>query len=277
MGLLDDLKKEAESLQNQEAARTQSLRSNAVQVDQAMRKVFHYMNELFKQLNVVKPACARTYDLPNVGQIAGLAQSDYRIEYRTVLKDNKDHFETLNVSYKRSKPEQFEVKRESELIERFRDILWQNNLRFTSEAFRNERRVIVYELFKINCEILCAAEIQADYDEGVIRFKLKNIEEFGTTVYTLDPASIEDRALEELAKLFIGKTEAGFREFNRRPTYTAPTAGAAQRAARATPQYQVEASAAKADEDTAKKGGLFGSLKSALKTDLTTVFKKPNE
>ena len=87
-----------------------------------MRKVFHYMNELFKQLNVVKPACARTYDLPNVGQIAGLAQSDYRIEYRTVLKDNKDHFETLNVSYKRSKPEQFEVKRESELIERFRDI-----------------------------------------------------------------------------------------------------------------------------------------------------------
>lgn len=275
MGLLDDLKKEAESLQNQEAARTQSLRANALQVDQALRKIFHYMNELFKQLNVVKPACARDYDFPAVGKQSGFTQSDYRIEYRTTIKDNKEHFENLAISFKRTKPGQFEVKREAEQIERYRDVLWQNNIRFTSEAFRNDRRVIVYELFKLNSEVLCGAEIIGDYDEGVIRFKLRNVEDFGTTVYTLEPSSVEDKALEELAKLFIGKTESGFKEFNRKPTYTPPAPRPA--AARPIPQYANTPAEPEKSADEPKKAGLFGSLKSALNTDLTKAFKKPNE
>lgn len=266
MGLLDDLKKEADTLKNQEAARTQSIKANAAAVDRALRKTFHYMNELFKQLNVVKPACPRTYDLQTVGKLDGLVQSDYRIEFRTSQRENAEHYENLTVTFKRSKPEQMTVKREAEQIERFRDLLWQNNMRFTSEPFRNERRVIIMEVFKINCEVICGAEIVGDYDSGAIRFKLKNVEDFGPTVYTLEPDSVNDQSLEDLAKLFIGK-ESNFKNYNRRPAFNPSATGQFAKTQPKVPQYM--ASPVPEREEEEKKSGLFGSLKS--------VFKKPSE
>ena len=147
MGLLDDLKKEADNLKDQESVRTQSLKANAASVDRALRKTFQYLNELFRQLNVVKPPCTRSYDLLTVGKISGFIQVDYRIDYRTSQRDNMEHYESLAVTFKRTKPEQLTVKRDAEQIERFRDLLWQNNLRFTSEPVRNDRRVVVSETF----------------------------------------------------------------------------------------------------------------------------------
>jgi hypothetical protein len=266
MGLLDDLKKEAASLQSQEAERTQTKKANAVQVDQALRKIFQYMHDLFRQLNVVKPACERTYELLTVGKIGGLSQSDYRIEYHTSQRNNTEHYENLAITFKRNKAEQLQVKREAEQIERFRDLLWQNNMRFTSEPFRNERRVIVYEHFMINCEVICGADVVGDYDEGVIRFKLKNIEDFGPTVYTLEPLSVNDHSLEELAKLFIGKVDGDFKQFNRRPNYTPSaggTSGSYPRPSARDVQYIADPNPPKPEDEEAerKKRGLFGLFK----------------
>ncbi|MBL0122619.1 MAG: hypothetical protein IPP88_07745 [Betaproteobacteria bacterium] len=104
MGLLDDLKKEADTLKSQEAERTQSVKANAAAVDRALRKTFQYMYELFKQLNVVKPACPLVYDLLTVGKIDGLIQSDYRVEFRTSQRENSEHYENVAINFKRSKP-----------------------------------------------------------------------------------------------------------------------------------------------------------------------------
>ncbi|HEX4859125.1 MAG TPA: hypothetical protein VFV17_08900 [Usitatibacteraceae bacterium] len=264
MGLLDDIKKEADSLRNQEAERSQALKANAASVDRALRKTFQYMFELFKQLNVVKPACPMSYELHTVGKIDGLSQSDYRIEYRTSQRENREHFENLSITFKRGKPDVLSVKREAETIERFRDLLWQNNLRFTSEVFRNERRVVTSEVFKISCEILCGAEIIGDYDNGVIRFKLKNVEDFGPTMYTLEPDVVNDQSLEDLARLFIGK-DSNFKSYNRRPTANLSATGQIKRPDLKNPQYAVLPE--KAPEEEPKKAGLFGSIKSAFGGD----------
>ncbi|MBL8511459.1 MAG: hypothetical protein JNM52_07420 [Betaproteobacteria bacterium] len=260
MGLLDDLKKEADALKNQESERTQALKANAAAVDRALRKTFHYLNDLFKQLNVVKPPCARSYDLLTVGKIEGLIQTDYRVEYRTSERNNAEHFETLDITFKRTKPEQLTVKREAEQIERFRNLLWQNNMRFTSEVMRNERRVVTHEIFTINCEVLCGVDVIGDYDNGVVRFKLKNIEDFGPTIYSLEPDSVTDKSLEEFAKLLIGK-ESGFKEFNRRPANSG-SPPSVSRTSTKIPQYVVEPTPPVEEE---KKTGLLSSIKSVLK------------
>ena len=257
---------ETNGLKNQEAVKTQSINANAAAVDRALRKAFLYMSELFKQLNVVKPPCPRVYDLLTVGKIDGLVQTDYRIEYRTSQRDNTEHFENVTINFKRGKPEQLTVRREAEQIERFRDLLWQNNMRFTSEPFKNERRVTTHEVFKINCDVLCGAEVVGDYDNGAIRFRLKNVEDFGPTVYTLEPDAVTDKSLEELAKLFIGK-DSNFKDFNRRPAFNPSATGQFMRPQSKVPQYVV--SPAPPPEDEEKKSGLFGALKS--------VFKKPAE
>ena len=266
MGLLDDLKKEAETLKSQEAVKTQTIKANSAAVDRALRKTFQYMNELFKQLNVVKPPCSLVYDLLTVGKIDGLTQSEYRIEFRTSQRDNSEHYENVTINFKRSKQDQLTVKREAEQIERFRDLLWQNNMRFTSEPFKNDRRVTTHEVFKINCEVICGADVVGDYDTGAIRFKLKNVEDFGPTVFTLEPDAVTDKALEELAKLFIGK-DSNFKDLNRRPAASGSASGQFARPQMKMPAYGTTPASPPPEQE--KKSGLFGALKS--------VFKKPNE
>ena len=46
MGLLDDLKKQADALKAQDVDKTESLRSSAVTVDHALRRSFLYLNDL---------------------------------------------------------------------------------------------------------------------------------------------------------------------------------------------------------------------------------------
>jgi hypothetical protein len=269
MGLLDDLKKEADTLKNEQAVRTQSLKANAATVDRALRKTFYYLNDLFKQLNVVKPPCAREYDLQTVGKIGGLSQMDYRIDFRSAHREGSEHFENLTVNFKRSKPEQLTVKRDAENIERFRDLLWQNNMRFTSDPIKNERRVTVSETFTINCEVICGVDIVGDYESGTIRFKLKNVEDFGPTVYTLEPDSITDEALEAFATLLIGK-ESTFSNYNRRASFnpSATMPGPYGRSGVKVPLYVATPLKSTPPEPREeKKGGLLGSLKSVFKRD----------
>lgn len=269
MGLLDDLRKEADALQSRETKRTEELREIAASVDAAMRTTFRFLNELFKHLNVVKPPCLLEYELTNVGKLHGLRQSDYRVEYRTQERFDAEHYESLEVIFKRTKAEKFTVRREGPAIERFRDFLWQQNMRFTSEVFRNDRRVVLAEVFSIDCEVLCGVEVIGDYEKGNLRFTLKNIEGFGHSTIAIDPKSIHDQSLDELAKLMVG-SESKFSAYRQRGEFP-PITGRHQKVALLEPQYVVSDAPELSDEELAaqekKRAGLLGSLKS--------VFKKP--
>jgi hypothetical protein len=69
VGLLDDLKKQADALKAQDTDKTESLRSTAVAVDHSLRRTFLYLNDLGKQLNVVQMPSPFAYDLLTVGKI----------------------------------------------------------------------------------------------------------------------------------------------------------------------------------------------------------------
>ncbi|HSN21406.1 MAG TPA: hypothetical protein VLS49_12050, partial [Usitatibacter sp.] len=68
MGLLDDLKKQADALKAQDVDRTESMRATAVAVDHALRRTFLYLNDLGKQLNVVQMPSSFSFDILSVGK-----------------------------------------------------------------------------------------------------------------------------------------------------------------------------------------------------------------
>ena len=267
MGLLDDLRKEAEALQTRESAKVQNLREIAASVDLSLRNTFQYLNEMFKHLNVVKPPCPITYDLATVGPLSGLIQSDYRIEYRTSERYDAEHYEYLVVILKRAKPEKMRASREGPEIERFRDVLWQNNMRFSSDVFRNDRRVVTAEVFSIECEVVCGVDIIGNYETGLIDFKFKNMTEFGHATYRVPAAALKEEALEELAKLLVG-SPSDFRKFQLRVDPSAIT-GSHKKVAMLDHQYLVNTEPELSDEEIeaaeAKRRGLLGSLKSVFK------------
>ena len=72
MGLLDDLKRQADMVRTHDSLQRSNLQENVRVVDQAMHKTFLYLLELFKQLDVIKPASPVVYQIESVGAIVNL-------------------------------------------------------------------------------------------------------------------------------------------------------------------------------------------------------------
>ena len=154
MGLLDDLKKQADALKAQDIDKTESLRATAVAVDHSLRRTFLYLNDLGKQLNVVQMPSPFTFDLPTRGQ-------DRRARHQGLLL--RLPLEALHRQgllrrgagrpIAAASDKVLTIKKGPDDMEKFRDILWQSNIEHKSEQFRNERKVITHEVFKVRVRL----------------------------------------------------------------------------------------------------------------------------
>ena len=63
MGLLDDLKQQADSLRQKQQITQEELNQNLLLAHAKLNDALHYWVELFNSLNVIKPAISRYYYL----------------------------------------------------------------------------------------------------------------------------------------------------------------------------------------------------------------------
>ena len=157
MGLLDDLKKQADDLKAKDTDRTESMRTTAVAVDHALRRVFLYMNDLGKQLNVVQMPSPFKYNLPTVGDIDGLILKDVFVDFRSKHFIDKDYYGEVHCAYRNWSDKVLTVKKGPDEMEKFRDVLWQSNIEHKSEQFRDQRKVITHETLETNVRAMASA------------------------------------------------------------------------------------------------------------------------
>lgn len=264
MGLLDDLKKQADELKAQDTDRTESLRSTAVAIDHALRRSFLYLNDLGKQLNVVQMPSPFKYGVPTVGDIDGLVIKDFFCDFRSKHFIDKDYYGEVHVAYRAWSDRILTVKKGPDDMEKFRDVLWQSNVEHKSEQFRNERKVITHEVFKVNCEFRVQGKIEGDHETGKIKIVTKNVNGLQVDLFNLMGLEMNEQAVEEFAKFFIGRPNKWEDLVKRSVLAVRPPASAAPKP-RTDPKYVVHnAPEAPAAEE---KRGLLGSLKSLIKKD----------
>ena len=264
MGLLDDLKKQADALKANEVDRTESLRSTAVAVDHSLRRSFLYLNDLGKQLNVVQMPSPFKYNLPTVGDIEGLVVKDFFCDFRSKHFIDKDYYGEVHIAYRCSSDKVLSIKKGPDDMEKFRDILWQYNIEQKSEQFRNERKVITHEVFKVKCDFRVQAKIEGDHETGKLKIVSKNVGGFTVDLFNLLAQEMNDAAVEEFAKFMIGRPNHWadiVKKSVLTPRPTAPTPKP-----RTEPQY-VKSAPEPEPEAAKEKSGLFGSLKSLIKKD----------
>ncbi|HLX22260.1 MAG TPA: hypothetical protein VKR38_02850 [Usitatibacter sp.] len=267
MGLLDDLKKQADALKAQDTDRTESLRSTAVAVDHALRRTFLYLNDLGKQLNVVQMPSPFAYELPTVGRIDGLVIKDFFCDFRSKHFIDKDYYGEVHIAYRCWSDKVLTIKKGPDDMEKFRDLLWQSNIEHKSEQFRNERKVITHEVFKVSCDFRVQGKIEGDHESGRLKIVVKNVGGFSVDLYNIMGGEMNDQAVEEFAKYFIGRpnhwVEIAKRSvLNQRPTQTV----APKPKPKVEPTYVQAPKPAPAPVPEEKKG-LFGSLKGIIKKD----------
>ena len=265
MGLLDDLKKQADALKAQDSDKTESLRSSAVAVDHSLRRSFLYLNDLGKQLNVVQMPSPFKYDLPTVGPIEGLVIKDFFCDFRSKHFIDKDYYGEVHVAYRAWSEKVLTIKKGPDDMEKFRDTLWQSNIEHKSEQFRNERKVITHEVFKVTCDFRVQARIEGDHETGRLKISTKNVGGFNVDLFLLLAQEMNDHAVEEFAKYLIGRPnswESIWKKSMLNPrTPTIPP----KSKPKTDPNYVIHSEPEPAP--TPEKKGLFGSLKSIIKKD----------
>ncbi|MEO5677642.1 MAG: hypothetical protein ABIQ84_08845 [Usitatibacter sp.] len=264
MGLLDDLKKQADHLKAQDTDRTESMRSTAVSVDHALRRSFLYLNDLGKQLNVVQMPSPFKYNLPTVGDIDGLVIKDFFCDFRSKHFIDKDYYGEVHVAYRCWSDRVLTVKKGPDDMEKFRDILWQSNIEHKSEQFRNERKVITHEVFKVNCDFRVQAKIEGDHETSKIKIVTKNVGGFLVDMYQLMGQEMNEQGVEEFAKYFIGRPNK-WEDVIKRSMLTVKPAANTSPKPKTTPQYVVHHTPDPPPVE--EKRGLLGSLKSFIKKD----------
>ena len=261
MGLLDDLKKQADAVKAQDTDKTESLRSSAVAVDHSLRRTFLYLNDLGKQLNVVQMPSPFSFDLPTVGKIDGLAIKDFFCDFRSKHFIDKDYYGEVHVAYRCWSDKVLTIKKGPDDMEKFRDILWQSNIEHKSEVFRNERKVITHEIFKVVCDFRVQGRIEGDHETGRLKISTKNVGGFNVDVFSMLAQELNDRGVEEFAKSFIGRPNEWV-ELTKKSVLNPRTATMPPKP-KVEPKYVIQSEPEPGPQP--EKKGLLGSLKNIIK------------
>jgi hypothetical protein len=129
-------------------------------------------------------------------------------------------------------------------------------------VFRNERKVITHEIFRIACDFRVQARIEGDHESGRLKLSSKNVGGFNVDVFNVMAQEMNDHAVEEFAKYFIGRP-SNWIELTKKSVLSARTATIPPRSGpKPEPKYVIQDAPAQPEE---KKVGLLGSLKNIIK------------
>lgn len=205
MGLLDDLKKQAEAAKGSEISKTAMMQSNIAATDSSLKLAGKYLAQLCGQLNVLKPVATRVYYLDQVGELSGFTQAEFFSDYRTGDVEGKEMFKQVLLNFRCTLPAPLQVRRNFDQLESFRKILGRFGLKHTSQSFKNERGVVTHEVFNITGEFLAQILLEGDHLNGQIKVTAKHLSEFGFVCMMVDARNFNDSTMDEFTKLLIGK------------------------------------------------------------------------
>ena len=256
MKFLDELKKEAETLKQKEALDTQAklttLGQNFMQLQAKLREIYAYLDDLVKQLNVIKPTVLRSYYIEGLGNFDDLNQQDYVLNKRHKSIDNKDFIDQISLRLRCASSGALTAEKESpRTIQALKEYLWNYNIKFETQEFKNQRGLLERAIFKVPCEVVVSITIKGEFEKSEITIQIKNMERLSEYNFTYEIDEINETLLEQLSKLLLGEPN----NFRQHGKYQSPRSASSKRSILDTQYASVE-------EPGEKKKSLLDSIKS---------------
>ena len=209
MGLLDDLKKQADMVKSQQLSQHSMLQESLKLVEAKMHQTFVYLNDLLKQLAVLRPTNPTVYSIPGVGDFQNLGFAESFINYRKKKIDDKDYYDYITMFIKWDSPVSLTVERDMPAtIQKVHDALWGLGLKFTEEKIKKPGGGFEKMRFTVPSTVTCDININADHDNGKLVLKGKHFFRLGADELRIPADDINEALLEELAKMLIGQPSA---------------------------------------------------------------------
>lgn len=206
MGLLDDLKKQADMVKSQQLSRMSLLEESIKLVDARMHQTFLYLNDLLQQLAVLKPTNPTVYSIPGVGDFQNLGYSESFINYRKKKIGDRDYYDYITMFIKWNSPASLTVERDMPVaIQKVTDALWRFGLKFTEEKIKNPGGGFKKMIFTVPSDVTCDISITADYDNARLVVRGKHFFRLGADELRIPAGDVDEALLEEFAKMLIGQ------------------------------------------------------------------------
>lgn len=267
MGLLDELKQQADALRLQQQASQEERNQSLLRAHAKLKDALHYWIELFSSLNVIKPAVSRNYYLDSgAARFDNLMQCDYNVNGRHLTQDHRDYIDAMVLRFRCVADRKVTIEKQGDrLVQQLREHLWMNNLKFDLQEIRNERGYVERGIFTLNCDVPVMINIAADLENSQIRIITANFAALGEYEYVYDYDEFSSEIMEELAKAILGKPNA-FRTLGRhqQAMRATPTRMARQEPDDSAPPPPLPAET-EPDHAGAPGRGFVGNLKSILK------------
>lgn len=214
--LLARLKQQAETLQQDASQRDATEEARARQLSDVLGSAFHYLDDLVKQLNIIKPAIPREYVFPGNIIFAGMHWVEGAADFRMVPSASEDRrYESLSARFRLAAPQNLVVERDSLGIEPLRKLLHDHNIVFSVDEKLNARNQAERARFSFPCEMKAGFLIKADYAAGHLILRTRNIDRFGMMEFKLQAGELNQETLDELTKLFLGEKSRFLAMFRR--------------------------------------------------------------
>ena len=206
MGLLDDLKKQADLVKTQQISQ-QTLQGDRLKlVEDKMKQTFQYVHELLKQLGIVKPTSPLVYAIPGVTEFKNLVFAESFIDYRKKKINDKEYFDTVHFFIKWAGPDTYTTEKDMPpAMQRIREALWLSKVKFIEEEKKNAKGFVVGAKFIVPASVLTDVIFKADHEQGKLNFQTTHMFGLGVEYLSVPAQEINEGMLDDLAKALIGQ------------------------------------------------------------------------
>jgi len=255
MGVLDELKKEAEAARAREEREKSSTEQERIALERKLLTrlddLYHYFKEFHGTVSEVNPDIAVNMDVEGFGTLEGLKQGEYKI-----ATDDPEDVRKFMFHFKLIGEGRRELKFANRaLAQKQKEYMWNANLRFQVRDTSGGGSTIVFDPV-----VPVSFEFAADVEKQAVRLRVKNMPRLGPYTYNYAPEQVNGEFMDEVAKYILRK-ESRFDELSGN-TLSEETRMKLRQ------QLQEKPAPAAEDQEEKEKKGLGSKFKSVLTSEI---------
>ncbi|WP_028452693.1 hypothetical protein [Chitinilyticum aquatile] len=206
MGLLDELKQQAEAAQRDAELTLAQLHANCTAIDGALRAVFKTFYELNEQLKLIPLESPHVWRFWGVGEWQGLRKERSAVDMRLKKTEGREFADSVDLVIRWLAPSPLTASYGSQGETSYmKDKLWALGLQFDERIQKNEEGRFVRASLLIEPQLLTRLHFEALPQKGLIRLIVRNLDRLQEDVIELAPADCTPELGEELLKAALGK------------------------------------------------------------------------
>lgn len=210
MSFLHQLKQQAQSLQSQQTAQVQDFSAITAATEAACQRLWHYLDDLHRQLNVIEPA-APALSLDGKSHWPAMKQTGFRFDARKKMLRDQEVFDYLALGWQLLPREAGAAK--GQVMVNFPPDLERVERRLRVGHVPHERQEqrhpqtngLLAIVFEHEMAARASVVVTADHDQGLLRFRLAGVNGLETVHTEYRTGQIGPAVLDELAKLIVGQ------------------------------------------------------------------------